>query len=95
MDIDFNFINYETGGTLNKDNLRGIEDISLVDDKGNTYKIQGVNAIQRFDQPLDTEIDKYSDTIHLGSTSFDEINTFKLIFKDLNGKTYEILLEKK
>ena len=95
MDIDFNFINYETGGTLNEENLRGIEDISLVDEKGNTYKIQGVDANQRFDQPLDTEIDKYSDTIHLGSTSFDEINTFKLIFKDLNGKMYEILLEKK
>lgn len=86
MDITFNFKNQTK--PLNQETLKDIDNITLVDDKGITYK-----ATERTMQ-TDNGNNKTNVTKTFCVTSFDKTGAIKIIIKDLNGNTHEIELVK-
>lgn len=87
MDITFNFNNQIK--PLNIETLKEIDNITLVDDNGITYK-----PTQRTMQTTVDSSDKTNLTKTFTVTSFDKIGNLKMIMKDLNGNTHEIKLVK-
>ncbi len=88
MDITFCFNNQTK--PLSEEVSNQIDKISLVDDKGNTYRASdgGVETTNN----KNTDITNITKTFYV--TSFDKTGNLKMIIKDLNGNAHEIKLIK-
>jgi hypothetical protein len=87
MDVTFNYKNQ--GDSLSEEVFKEIDEITLVDDKGITYKAGKGTSTAIY------ETDKTAISKTFSVTSFEKIGDLKMIIKDLNGNVQEIKLIKR
>lgn len=75
---------------IDKTEYKSVDKISLVDDKGNSFKLSD----RRSQEYVEGDDSKVKVTLDFDATTFDIINNLKLIFKDIHGKDFDINLIK-